>query len=119
VPGRLATNEEDLASAPAVKRANKGPGGDQTATKGVETSRRKQFPEHLTCTGTHSLTDRRPRVSEDKDRRKTILGATVSGGVDWRWTIVVRFGADHLCYGIEPEIASWGMAPGRRKVRSA
>jgi hypothetical protein len=65
------------------------------------------------------LTDRRRRVSEDKNRRKTILGATVSDGVDWRWTIVVRFGADHLCYGIEPEIGSWGMAPGRRKVWSA
>jgi hypothetical protein len=49
----------------------------------------------------------------------TILGATVSGGVDWRWTMVVRFGANHLCHGIEPEIASWEMAPGGRKVRSA
>jgi hypothetical protein len=61
------------------------------------------------------LADRRPRVSEDKDRRETILGATVSGGVDWRWTMVVRFDADHLCYGIEPEIASRGDGTGSKK----
>jgi hypothetical protein len=65
------------------------------------------------------LTDRRLRVSEDKDRRKTNFGATVSGGVDWRWTMVVRFGDDHLYYGIEPEIASREMVPDRRKVQSA
>ena len=50
---------------------------------------------------------------------KTIFGATVSGGADWQWTMVVRFGADHLYYGIEPEIASREMVPDRRKVQSA
>ena len=119
MPERLATNEEDLDSTPAVRRANIVPGGDQTATKGVETSRRSVKLGVLVHVKCSENCFRRLRVSEDKDRRKTFLGATVSGGVDWRWTMVVRFGANHLFHGIEPEIASWEMAPGGRKVRSA